>query len=642
MIRKRHRSKRTEGPAANKPEEQNPDLMIRAATLTATRAEGEAPPRVSMSVSSEEPVLTFVEFNGTWQRAFEVLDHSPESVDLSRAKDGLVIRDRHFGDQVGLIPDLKLGDRKLGGAVEFCTGPRAQEIAADAAKNLRRNVSIGYAVAAESYRLEGEKDGVPIVRAMSWMPYEASFEPVPADTSVGVGRNATPTKPAQQKGKRTMDTQGKATLDPDGVVEIYRLARAFNMTPGMADDHIKSGKSVEEFRTLALKKAEEDKATAERKAEEERKEREAKGNKPKTPAPGEPLKVLDEREAAEVKKRYSVVNVIRALSGIKVDIGFERELSDELAKRSGKDAQGILIPHEAPAMAPRHRDFVKLANGSNMVATDMAVDLFIDILRSKMVLANAGATVLSGLVGDIAIPKLTGSTTGYWVSAEGGAPTAESNPTIGQVTGTPHTCGGYTDITRRLLIQSSLDAQSLVQNDLIAIVSRLVEVAAFAGTGADGQPTGLNGVSGVNNPTVTQDAATFAQVVSFLEQIETDNAAFEGQSWIMRATVMAHLATRPRFVSTSSPEAAFGPMILDLDNKNMVGYPYQVTNNVPAASLWFGSWANLILALWSGVDITVDPYTNSTTGTLRVVALQDADIMCRYGQAFGYQTGIVS
>jgi len=609
-------------------------MNIRAASVELIRAEGDKPASVRMSVSSETPVLTYVEFNERWQQVYEVLDHSDGSVDMTRCKDGLVILDRHFGDQVGLMP-VSIKDRKLGGNVEFCTGARAQEIAADAGKGLRRNVSVGYRVNTASYRIEGDKDGIPVVRAMSWMPYEASFEPVPADINVGYGRSENNTaENAATKGSRTMKEEVK--LDAEAVVEIYRLARAFDMTPGEADEHIKSGKSVEDFRAMALKKAEADKVEMSRKLTE------AQTRKPEPPAKVNPAVVLDSKERADVAKRFSVFKVLRSLAGIgKEDIAYEREVSDEIAKRSGRSAQGIIIPHCAP-IGMRGDPFLKGGNGSNFVSTDLLVGQFIDALRSKMVLAQAGATTLSGLVGDVAIPK-GGAITGGWVDGENGAGT-EGKPTVTQVTGTPKTASGWTDISRRLLLQSGIDVEMFVQNELIQTLARLIEVAALHGTNANGQPKGLVSQAGVNNPTVTADAPTRAQMISFLTDIMSDNADMNGQSWIMRANGMGLLANTVNGTVTIRNEAdeenvGGGPLpgfLLDLATKTMLGYPVHVTQNVTDKHIFFGAWNQLVLGLWSGVDLTIDPYTNSTSGAVRIVALQDCDVMCRHGQAFAY------
>jgi len=622
------------------PEHTEEDISIRSASIELTRAEADKPAKVRMSVSSEAPVLTYVYFNERYQQVYEVLDHSPGSVDMARCKDGLVILDRHFGDQIGLMP-IAIEDRKLSGSVDFCSGERAQEIAADAVKGLRRNVSVGYRVNAASYRLEGERDGIPVVRAMSWMPYEASFEPVPADINVGVGRSENNAAiNVATKGNKNMKEEVK--LDAEAVVEIYRLARAFDMAPGEADEHIKSGKSVEDFRAMALKKAEADKAESARKLSE------AQNRKPEPAAAKKPIEILDSREQAQVAKRFSVFKVLRSLSGVSNDdIGYEREISAEIAKRSGRSAQGIIIPHCAP-IGLRGDPFLKGSNGSNFVATELMVGQFIDVLRSKMVLAQAGVTTLSGLVGDVAIPK-GGAITGGWVDGENGAGT-EGKPTVTQVTGTPKTASGWTDISRRLLLQSGIDVEMFVQNELIQTLARLIEVAALHGTNANGQPKGLVSQTGVNNPTVTADAPTRAQMISFLTDIMADNADFNGQSWIMRANGMGLLANTANGSVTIRNEAdtdnvGGGPLpgfLLDLATKTMLGYPVHVTQNVTDKYIFFGAWNQLVLGLWSGVDLTVDPYTNSTSGAVRIVALQDCDVMCRHGQAFAYNATLNS
>ena len=574
---------------------------------------------------------------------------------MSRCKDGLVILDTHGGDQIGLM-SVELYDRKMGGPVEFCTGARAQEIKQDAVRKLRRNTSVGYRVDADSYRLEGEQDGIPVVRAMSWMPYEASFVPVPADPGVGVGRAEQEIKennnpPAIVAGMETkkMSEKLERKLSGDDVVEIYRLARAFNMEPGLADEHVKSDKSVEDFRALTLKKAEEDRKESERKLAEASK----KPDRPAIRADADAAQIFSPEEKRTIEKRFSILNVFRHLDAIRtgakspVDIGYERELSDEIAKRSGKPAQGFYIPHSAP-IGMRADPFLKTSNGSAFVATNLLTGQFIDALRSKMVLAQAGVTTLSGLTGDVAIPK-GGSITGGWVDGENGAGT-EGKPSVTQVTGTPKTASGWTDISRRLMLQSSIDAEAFVQNELMNTLARLIEVAAFAGTNANGQPKGLISQAGVNTPTVTANAPTRAQMLSFIENIMTDNAEFPNQSWIMRPTGWATLANTANGSVTilnkaGSENVGGGPLpgfLLDTATKTMLGFPYHVTTNVPNHALFFGAWSQLVIGLWSGVDLTVDPYTNSTTGAVRIVALQDADIMCRNGQAFSYAAALTS
>jgi hypothetical protein len=46
--------------------------------------------------------------------------------------------------------------------------------------------------------------------------------------------------------------------------------------------------------------------------------------------------------------------------------------------------------------------------------------------------------------------------------------------------------------------------------------------------------------------------------------------------------------------------------------------------------------------MWGGLDLTVDPYSNSTTGAIRIVAHQDVDVMVRNGEAFSYNAALTA
>jgi len=629
---------------AEQPKQKRDGMQFREAAFE-VRADETGKQSVRMTVSSETPVLSYIEFNGEYMRAYEILDHAETSIDMSRCRDGLVILDQHYGDQVGLM-SVGLEGRKMGGEVEFCSGARAQEIMQDAVRKLRRNTSVGYRVDASSYRLEGDKDGIPVVRAMSWMPYEASFVPVPADASVGVGRavneaNNTPGKPAETRSNK---------MEPKEMAAMFTRAAKYGIEAAKVQELLDAGKGRAELDAMIVE------AQETQLAETRSQLTVIKTQKPDRPAGARSVddpaaQILAPQEQREVQKRFSIVNVIRhmAASAIGetsgVDIGFEREVSAEMAKRTGKPARGIYIPH---GVSIRANEFLKTGNGSNFVATNLLSGSLIDALRSKLVLSDAGVTILSGLTGDIAIPK-GGTIAGGWVDGENGT-VANTKPTLGQVTGTPKTVAGECIASRRLYLQSSIDIESFIQNELLNTLARLIETAAFAGTAANGQPRGLaTSMPGVNNPTVTANAPTRAQMLGFIEAIMTDNAEYPGQSWIMRPTGMTMLANRLESVAIRNEAGAEnvggGPVpgyLLDINTKTMLGYPVHVTTNVPNHSLFFGAWSQMILGFWSGVDLTVDPYSNSSSGAVKIVAHQDVDVMVRNGESFSYNAALTA
>ena len=639
MKKKKNKKIKTRAKESAKvPESDNKDgLNFRNMSVEVRAAEGDNAAAVVMSVSSEEPVLTSVFFNDCYQQVYEILDHGEGSIDMSRAKDGLVVLDRHYGDQVGLM-QVKVEGGKMTGPVEFCSGDRAQELSKDAAKGLRRNVSVGYRVNAETYRVEGEQDGIPMVRAMSWMPYEASFEPVPADITVGVNRaekieepqNA---EPVIKKEVRTMTPKeygilcaraAKYGISIDKVTELVNDDSTVESVRASIDGMIveKQGIDLEEERKINAK---------------------LKDEKPEARnMPVVPAEIVggDVETENKIMRKFSVLNVLRHALGItedihgtKVDIGFEREIDTDCRKMGMGSQRGgqFIIPHAALAK----RDFTVAGTSSYTVATDLDPTNFIELLRTKMVIGAAGMKYLTGLVGTVAIPKMTAGSTGYWV-AESGAIT-ESEPTPGQVTGTPHTCGVMTDISRRLLLQSTPSAEALVRDEILQRIARTIQIAIFQGSGAGGEPSNITTADGINAPGVTDGTPTYEELLGFPGAIMADNAEADDQKWIFTAEVWQKLA------ATFTDGTAKAEHVLDWKSKTCLGFPYLVTEDVGENSGFFGDWSTVMLGMWgAGIDLNMDTATLSSSGGLRIVGLQDVDIMVRQGKALAYDTGITS
>ena len=404
-------------------------------------------------------------------------------------------------------------------------------------------------------------------------------------------------------------------MNPKDIVEINRLAREAGIEPAVVDAHITAEKGVDEFRGIV--------------ADHLIKER---AKKPAMPAQAEQIAPLggSRAEEAKIAKKFSVLNVVRSYAGQKVDIGYEREVSEECARLSGKAASGIIIPHSVLAK----RDLTKLGTSSATVATELMAGEFIDLLRSQTILAELGVRFMSGLRGDVAIPKLTGAATGYWVAES--ADITESTPTLGQVSMSPHTCGSLVDISRRLLLQSTPDAEAIVRDEITQRLARTVQIAVFAGTGADGQPSAITNASGINNPTVTQGTPTFAQLLDFPGSILADNASGNAMKWAMTAEVWAKLAA-------TATNGAGSPLALDYASKTLIGFPYFVSEDVGANSLFFGDWSAVMVGIWgNGLDLNVDTSTLSAQGGIRLVGLQDVDVAVRNGQALSYNAAVTS
>lgn len=620
--------------------------------------DGKSVPVVRASVSSETPYRRTMwdPEDNCFRDGYEVLGHADGEIDASRMRDGLVIQDTHWGDQIGIIRKPEIKDGKIVGEIEFGCSDRAQVIARDAAAGIRRNMSVGYIV--NEYKKAGKaEDGLPIFRVTSWTPYEASFVNVPADTGVGVDRDGHLQDRKPTTAPAVGERQSTMKLTAEQRQKIRELASAAHVSGEEVADILTSERSFEEIREELLNRRE--KYLAEL------------AKKPAKPAT-ESRAVIDEGDKAKIRKRYDFIKVLRYLADVAkgerpdVDIGFEREVSDELAMKTGRAVQGILLPDFVRAAANSADGALTLGTpaydtdtgsggisgiggaGKNLIQTMLLSGQFIDALVATLVLREQlGAEVLTGLVGNIAIPK-GGSITGGWVSE--GSNAAKKNPTFGQIVATPHTYGAYVDITRKLLLQSSINVQAKVLEWLMYACANGLETAAFNGSGTSGQPKGL--CTALNSAaTAWSNEPTFDKLVNLIAGTKTANSYRPTMRFVGNANVWSKLAkTRDYEVLTDgasdSPKnvSAIGgsTRLLDVVTNKVIGRDFVEANLMPDGKLLFGDFSQLAVCLWSGTDIIVDPYANDTNGGLRLVALQDSDILIKRTESFALATGVHS
>lgn len=150
------------------------------------RALDEEKRTVELSFSSEEP----------YQRWFgsEVLSHEQNAVDLSRLNDiGVVLYNHNRDKVIGRIDNAWVKDNRAYASVTFDDDDESEIIYSKVKSGTLRAVSVGYRVDSWEEVSAGKKssDGRhlgPCSVALKWQPYEISIVSVPADSTVGVGR----------------------------------------------------------------------------------------------------------------------------------------------------------------------------------------------------------------------------------------------------------------------------------------------------------------------------------------------------------------------------------------------------------------------------------------------------------------------
>ena len=571
---------------------------------------------VNIAFSSEAPV----------ERAFgtEILDHNPTSIRLGRLEGGgPLLVDHDPTDHIGTVDSVSIDSDRVGRAVvRFGKGARASEIFQDVIDGIRKHISVGYRIHGMN---EERNEEATTMRVVDWEPLEVSLVSIPADATVGIGRAAddnefeTVVKRAEVAQPHIeivtetekMSDENTVSAEQIRADEIHRIREIEAMGEAhgqrdMARDFINSGKGLDEFRGQLLSTI-------------------ASTSKPE----GSAEIGLTEAET----KDFSVVRAINALvTNDWTDAGFELEASRAVADRVGKKAQGIYIPMEV-----QKRDLTvgTATAGGNLVATDLLGGSFIDLLRNKMMVMQAGAQMLTGLTGNVAIPRQSGGATAYWVAENGNV--TESNQTFDQVTLSPNTVGAMTDISRRLLLQGSVDVENLIRNDLATTLALELDRAAINGSGSSNQPTGILNVSGIGDVAGGTNglAPTFAHMIELETDVAAANADLGALGYMTNATIRGTLKQTEKASST-------GQFVWD--DGTMNGYTALATNQVPSnltkgtssdcSAVIFGNWNDLIIGQWGALDILVDPYTGGASGAVRVRAMQDVDIAVRHAASF--------
>lgn len=678
-------------------------IALRAATPS---ADGSPPAddgllRLHVSASSEDPYLRQSFWEEPW---VEILGHASGEVDLSRFDSGagvvLANHDRYtaVGNTplagIGIIEGVSLGKGKMEADLLISRREALADLRQDIADGLVRNISIGYTIDERVLVRQGKDGQAPEYRVTRWTPFEISLVDIPADATVGVGRafdapdirNPNPQSryrvidlPAPSagaittspKGERSMNTATEATAgetttaatttqvqdrttSPAEIVraererarEIRAFARMLKLDEAEAQRAIDDGMTVADFNKGVIARS----------------------------VDSGKMRVAETAEIGMSKKDVENYSFCRALLAAADPINahklapFESECSRAAQDRKGDQRtrgreaavtipadvlqRGIHVPSEIAAsvqrmMTARHaqRDLTVGAptGGGNLVATELLGSSFIELLRNAMILDRMGITMLPDLVGNIAIPSQTGAATGYWVT-EGNAPT-ESQQTIGQVPMTPKTVGGFTDYSRKLLLQSSIAVEAFVRADLASIVGLTIQSAAFFGSGSGAEPYGVANTAGIGSVAggTNGGAPTYDLMVDLESAVANVNADVGALAYVTNSKVRGKLRKTQEFASTNGK--AVWTTGRERGIGDILGYDAYVTNAIPSnltkgsasgicSAVLFGNWASLMLGMWGGLDLMLDPYALATSGGKRIIALQDVDIALRHVESF--------
>lgn len=492
--------------------------------------------------------------------------------------------------------------------------------------------------------------GEGIVLITKWSPLEVSTVSIPADNTVGhdAPRSRAADEPAQAAPQNdlatlernqsappeimTVETVNDATsaaqAERERIQSLQALCRQHSMPEGMADDLITSGASLDQAREQVLNKV---------------------GQRSRELQPGglhvEPdaLLGMDRKDL----QRYSIVKLLRYLAdpsnaSARDAAGFELELSRATEQKEGRSANGALVPFDW--MVHSRANVGTFSAGGALVGTELLAGSFIDLLRNQSALLQSGITTLTGLTGNVDIPRKTAASQHYWVGED--VDVTPSDATFGLISSTPKTIGVRVPVSRRALIQTTPDIDTLIRSDMAESLALGLDSSGLYGSGSSGQPLGLNNVTGIGSVTLgggasqvypaslgggTHDSGDWTDYIQLLGACLAANVTPTNFRYIMNATTMVG------GMITLRASAAGADYIIN-DAGNIGRYPAQMSNQVQTNDVFAGVFSDLILATWSGLDIVVDPYSQSAKGQVLYTVMQDIDWVCRRAASFARGT----
>ncbi len=579
---------------------------------------------VRVGVSSEEPVKR--------QFGMEVMDHTKENMNLEFLNSGRapLLLDHDMEKQIGVVESVELDEnaRRLRASVRFGKGEKSSEVFNDVVDGIRQNISVGYRV---DKKVEREDDPEDYYRVAT-TPMEISIVSIPADQSslVGVGRSSSETLKSTIQIKENNMSEN---IDLDAVraeaaksasknaKEIMSLARKHNKAD-LGEDALSRGIDIAEFRGELLDVIGNDKPL------------------------DTPVNVIE--QSAKEKRTYSLGRMIQAqVTGDWKNAGYEKEMSEEIAKRTGKQSQGMYVPDFAWRSGVMTTAATGGISGENVtdqfVPTIQRGDLFIEALRAKQVMSNLGVTYMGGLTNRIRIPKIaTGASAGF---VEEAADVSDQSPTDAGVTLQPRTLGAFATMSRLLMLESVPAIEQIVQDDLLRSIADKIEYHAINGSGSSGQPTGILNNSDVNNLDISAGtdvaALTWADITDLVKLVEEDNGVVNANTlgFLTNPKVKAKMANTVRVASSDSV------MLLNDPWNAIYGYKAEFTNNVPsdlnpgdggtdASAMIFGDFSQLMVGLFGAPSIIVDPYSGSKSGDVTISVMQEVDVALRNAISF--------
>jgi HK97 family phage major capsid protein len=340
---------------------------------------------------------------------------------------------------------------------------------------------------------------------------------------------------------------------------------------------------------------------------------------------------------------YSLTRALRsAISGKSLE-GLEKEADEEYRKeiRSAvggalEDEVGITIGVPSTMMEMRDQSVTgdSGTKGGKLVITE-APRMVAPLLPNNP-LQELGVTPLTGLKGNV--PLLSNTDVEFVWADENENITTKTDADFDGPILKPKRIVAVVDISKQLIMQSTIGVESFIIRLLNNAYGRALARAVLNGPGGK-SPLGILNLVGVNDLAgATATAIDYEKVVALETAIEAENATDESIAYVCNKTLKGSMKTKPKVAGTDS--------IMLSDGKTLNGSKLLSTNLIPELGgnhpLIYGDWSQVFTGTWGGISMTVDPYTQSTAGKIRLVINSYADVQVVHPKAFAYNKKLVA